>query len=135
MSESDDMAANDDQFDDDRDDDNDGEDDGDNDGEEQALDSFWWLAAAGDTIIWARLSTFPSGVAEVFDCDGNILRYPDEEAARVALLDAEFRALDGLDQDDADQWGLELDTLEPPMGDDLNALVPQMIEKNGRDGA
>ena len=127
MSESDDMAANDDQFDD-------NDDEGD-DNCEQALDSFWWLAAAGDTIIWARLSTFASGVAEVFDCDGNILRYPDEEAARVALLDAEFRAMDGLDQDDADQWGLELDTLEPPMGDDLNALVPQMIEKNGRDGA
>ena len=126
MSESDDSAANDDLFDDDS-----GEGD---DSSEQALDSFWWLAAAGDTIIWARLSTFASGVAEVFDCDGNILRYPDEEAARVALLDAEFRALDGLDQDDADQWGLELDTLEPPMGDDLDALVPQMIEKNGRDG-
>ena len=40
---------------------------------------------------------------------------------------------DGMDQDDADNWGIELDTLEPPMGDDLDALVPQMIEKNGRD--
>lgn len=128
MSDFDDIAANDDPFDDDSD--SEGDDTG-----EQALDSFWWLAAAGDTIIWARLSTFPSGVAEVFDCDGNILRYPDEEAARVALLDAEFRAMDGLDKDDADQWGLDLDTLEPPMGDDLDALVPQMIEKNGRDGA
>lgn len=101
--------------------------------QEQALAHFWWLAAAGDTIIWARLSTFPSGVSEVFDCDGNILRYPDEDAARVALMDAEFRALEGMDQDDADHWGLDLDTLEPPMGDDLDALVPQMIEKNGRD--
>lgn len=100
---------------------------------EQATGHYWWLAAAGDTIIWARLSTFASGIAEVFDCDGNILRYPDEEAARVALLDAEFRALDGMDQDDADNWGLDLDTLEPPMGDDPGALVPQMIEKNGRD--
>ncbi|MFZ2237009.1 MAG: hypothetical protein WBP11_09815 [Dokdonella sp.] len=128
MSDAMDEAANDDQF------EEDGGDEG-NDGSEQELDSFWWLAAAGDTIIWARLSTFASGIAEVFDCDGNILRYPDEEAARVALLDAEFRAMDGLDQDDADQWGLDLDTLEPPMGDDLDALVPQMIEKNGRDGA
>ena len=128
MSESDDIAANDDQFDDDNDGDRD-------DTGEQALDSAWWLAAAGDTIIWARLSTFASGIAEVFDCDGNILRYPDEEAARVALMDAEFRAMDGLDKDDADHWGLDLDTLEPPMGDDLDALVPQMIEKNGRDGA
>lgn len=102
-------------------------------GAEQALSSDWWLAAAGDTIIWARLSVFPSGIAEVFDCDGNILRYPSEEDARVALLDAEFRAMDGMDQDDADNWGIDLDTLEPPMGDDLDALVPQMIEKNGRD--
>ncbi len=127
MSDAIDEAANDDQFEDD-----DG-DEGIDDGREQELASFWWLAAAGDTIIWARLSTFASGIAEVFDCDGNILRYPDEEAARVALLDAEFRAMDGLDQDDADQWGLDLDTLEPPMGDDDDALVPQMIEKNGRD--
>ena len=129
MSDPMDEAANDDPFDDD--DFVEGADDG----TEQELDAFWWLAAAGDTIIWARLATLASGIAEVFDCDGNILRYPDEEAARVALLDAEFRAMDGLDQDDADQWGLDLDTLEPPMGDDLAALVPQMIEKNGRDGA
>ena len=129
MSDPMDEAANDDPFDDD--------DfvEGDDDGTEQELDAFWWLAAAGDTIIWARLATLASGIAEVFDCDGNILRYPDEEAARVALLDAEFRAMDGLDQDDADNWGLDLDTLEPPMGDDLDSLVPQMIEKNGRDGA
>lgn len=135
MSEHDDVEANDDEFEENEGDDSEDEGEGDDNGYEKPLDSFWWLAAAGDTIIWARLSTFASGVAEVFDCDGNILRYPDEEAARVALLDAEFRAMDGLDQDDADQWGLDLDTLEPPMGDDLDALVPQMIEKNGRDGA
>ncbi len=129
MSDPMDEAANDDHFEDDD------FDEGNDDGTEPELAAFWWLAAAGDTIIWARLATFASGFAEVFDCDGNILRYPDEEAARVALLDAEFRAMDGLDQDDADQWGLDLDTLEPPMGDDLDALVPQMIEKNGRDGA
>ena len=128
MSDDIDEAANDDQY-----EDNDG-DEGNDDGSERELASFWWLAAAGDTIVWARLSTFASGIAEVFDCDGNILRYPDEEAARVALLDAEFRAMDGLDQDDAEHWGLDLDTLEPPMGDDLDSLVPQMIEKNGRDG-
>lgn len=102
-------------------------------GDEVAIARHWWLAFHGDTLIWARLSTYASGIAEVFDCDGNTLRYPDEADARAALLDAEFRALDGMDDDDADAWHLDLDTLEPPLGDDPDVLVAQMIVKHGRD--
>lgn len=89
----------------------------------------WWLAALGDTLIWARLSVLDSGIAEVLDSDGGILRYDDETAARMALLDAEFRALDGLDEDDAAALGFDLDSVEPPSGDSDENLLKHMVQK------
>ena len=89
----------------------------------------WWLAALGDTLIWARLSVLESGIAEVFDSDGRVLRYDDETAARMALLDAEFRAFDGLDEDDAAALGFDLDSVEPPSADSDEDLVKHMVQK------
>lgn len=89
----------------------------------------WWLAVLGDMLVWARLTVLDDGVAEVFDSDGGTLRYDDETAARMALLDAEFRALDGLDEDDAAMLGFDLDELEPPRGDSDEDLLPQMVRK------
>jgi hypothetical protein len=89
----------------------------------------WWIAVLGDTLIWARLVVTDSGIAEVFDSDGRTLRYDDETAARMALLDAEFRAFDGLDEDDAAMLGFDLEGLEPPRGDSDEELVANMVEK------
>jgi hypothetical protein len=89
----------------------------------------WWVAAVGDTLIWARLTITESGIAEVFDSDGRTLRYDDEAQARMALLDAEFRAFDGLDDDDAAILGFDLDDVEPPRGDNDEELMPQMVSK------
>lgn len=89
----------------------------------------WWLAALGDTLVWARLAVLDDGVAEVFDSDGRTLRYDDETAARMALLDAEFRAYDGLDEDDAAALGFDLDEVEPPRGDRDEELLARMVQK------
>ncbi len=89
----------------------------------------WWLATFGDTLMWARLQVLESGIAEVFDNDGRVLRYDDEGAARMALLDAEFRAFDGLDEDDAALLGFDLDEIEPPDADSDEELVPLMVQR------
>ena len=94
-----------------------------------AGDAQWWVAAIGDTLIWARLTIGEDGIAEVFDSDGGTLRYDDETAARMALLDAEFRAWDGLDEDDAALLGFDFDEVEPPEGDSDEELLPRMIAK------
>ncbi len=93
------------------------------------MNAQWWLAALGDTLIWARLSVLESGIAEVLDNDGRVLRYDDETAARMALLDAEFRAFDGLDEDDAAVLGFDLDSVEPPSGDSDEDLLKRMVQK------
>jgi hypothetical protein len=97
--------------------------------EPQPIDSQWWLAAFGDTVIWARLDLLESGVAEVFDSDGRVLRYDDEGAARMALLDAEFRSFEGLDADDAEALGFDLEEIEPPRGETDEELLPRMVLK------
>ena len=52
-------------------------------------------------------------------CAGNV---------RAALLDAEFRALDGMDDEDAAELGLPLAELLPPEGDD-EALIARMVQE------
>ena len=69
-------------------------------------------------LVWARLRVLEAGTAEVFDSDGNTLAYDSEDTARAALMDAEFVALDGLDEDDAAERGFALDELAPPQAED-----------------
>ena len=89
----------------------------------------WWIAVVGDLLIWARLSVLDDGIAEVFDSDGGTLRYDDETTVRMALLDAEFRAFDGSDEDDAAALGFDLDEIEQPSADNDEDLLPQMVDK------
>ena len=88
----------------------------------------WWLAVLGRTLVWARLRVSDSGVAEVYDCDGNTLTYDSEDTARAALLDADFLAIDGLDDEDADRMGIDLERLVPPQGAEGEALRAAMIQ-------
>jgi hypothetical protein len=89
----------------------------------------WWIAALGDVLVWARLRVLESGLTEVFSADGETLRYDDEDSAHAALLDANFRAFDGLDEEDAAEMGFDLDSVEPPDAESDEALLPLMTEK------
>lgn len=92
----------------------------------------WWLASPAALLVWARLRVLDSGVAQVFDSQGETLVYDSEDSARAALLEAEFSALDGLDDDDAvAMTGMLADELEPPQGDSDEELLPQMIRNLG----
>lgn len=95
-------------------------------------DENWWLATAGNTLIWARLSVLEGGTAEVLDCDGATLPYDSEDSARAALMDAEFVSLDGLDADDALSRGFSLEELQPPQAATDEALRPRMIQTLGK---
>jgi hypothetical protein len=89
--------------------------------------SEWWIASLGSTLVWARLDLLEAGTASVFDCDGRSLPYDSEDSARNALLDAEFRAWDGLDESDAAELGIDLGSLRPPQGEDPESLRARMI--------
>ena len=89
----------------------------------------WWLAPLADTLVWARLRVLVSGAAEVFGANGETLHYVDADSAQMALLDAEFRAFDGIDDDDAALFGFDLGDVEPPDGGSDEELLGLMTEK------
>jgi hypothetical protein len=89
----------------------------------------WWVASLGNLLVWARLRVLDSGTAEVLSAEGETLRYDDEDTAHQALLDAEFRAFDGLDEDDAAMLGFDLSSVQPPEAESDEDLLPLMTEK------
>jgi hypothetical protein len=89
----------------------------------------WWLTIFNRHLVWARLRVMDSGVAHVFDSTGNTLSYESEDIARSALMDAEFRSLDGMDDDDAEEFGVLLEDLLPPEAEHDDDLVPLMMRK------
>ena len=56
-----------------------------------------------------------------------IQRTPSDVLA--ALLDAEYRAFDGLDDDDADLLGFDLDSVAPPHAGGENADAEDLLEQ------
>lgn len=92
----------------------------------------WWIASLGQTLIWARLRILVAGTAEVLDSDGNTLPYASEDDARNALLDAEFVAFDGLDEEDALGRGFSLDEIAPPRATSEAELRPLMVQSLGK---
>lgn len=90
--------------------------------------TFWWVAGIGNALIWSRLRILDSGHAEIFAADGRTLQFDDADAARAALLDAEFRAFDGLDEDDAALLGFNLARMAPPHAEDDQHLLPLMTQ-------
>lgn len=91
----------------------------------------WWLARPEHLLVWARLQITESGIAMVFDSAGETLTYENEDIAKAALLDADFRAFDGMDQADADDLGLWLEELEPPQGESDEELARLMVKSIG----
>ena len=92
----------------------------------------WWLASLGRTLVWARMRVREAGTAEVLDSDGNTLSYDSPDTARAALMDAEFVAFDGLDEDDALARGFRLGEVTPPRAISDDALRPLMVMSLGR---
>ena len=92
------------------------------------MNETWWVASLGKVLVWARMRVHDSGTAEVFDSDGKTLTYDSEDSARAALLDAEFRAFDGLDDDDAHALGFSLQVIQPPHAADDEALRERMFQ-------
>ncbi|MDH5833768.1 hypothetical protein [Luteimonas kalidii] len=91
----------------------------------------WWLASLGRTIVWARLRMREAGTAEVFDSDGATLVYDSEDTARAMLMDADFVAFDGMDEDDALARGFSLAELAPPEGGNDDVLRARMVQSLG----
>lgn len=89
----------------------------------------WWLAVVGDHLMWARLRELDAGTADILDNDGRLLLYDSPDTARAALMDADYRELDGLDAEDAEALGLDLATLAPPAADDEAALARLMTQR------
>lgn len=94
----------------------------------ESATTHWWLVGLGNMLVWSRLRLFNDGHAEIFAADGRTLHFESHEVARAALMDAEFRALDGLDEEDAGMLGFDLASTAPPFAETDKDLLPLMTQ-------
>ena len=92
----------------------------------------WWLAAPEHLLVWARLRVLRQrhrrtcSTATATRCT-----YDSEDIARAALMDADFRSLDGMDDDDADDIGLLARGPGAAAGRQRRRPVAQMVRTLG----
>ena len=93
----------------------------------------WWLAVLGRQAFWAYLREKQAGTGEIVDHRGQRLLYDSIDSARAALLEADYRAFDGLDATDALMWGISLADLTPPHWTNTDPPLTAMQVQLGRD--
>lgn len=76
-------------------------------------DSWYLMYSSFPNLNWARLRSFTSGKAEVFDCDGKTHYFESREEALNRLLEDEFIAFEKLDSEDEAEYGIKLAEIEP----------------------
>lgn len=89
----------------------------------------WWFVTLGDRLTWARLAEYDNGHAHVLAADGVVRQFVDLDSAHTELLDADYRAFDGLDEEDAEALGFDLDSVAPPHADDDEDLLKLMTQR------
>ena len=61
----------------------------------------WWLDVTGlPDLLWARLSAFVDGHADVLDLDGELHEFAAQHDARYWLLEDEYEPLESVNDDD-----------------------------------
>ena len=93
----------------------------------------WWLAVLGRQAFWAYLREKEAGTAEIVDHNGQHLLYDSVDSARAALLEADYRAFDGLDAADALTWGISIADFSPPRWTSTEPPLNAMQVQLGRD--
>ncbi|MBE9041014.1 hypothetical protein IQ235_09500 [Oscillatoriales cyanobacterium LEGE 11467] len=90
----------------------------------------WWLSyATFPDLIWALLQVYDNDVAEVLTMDGDRYRFENEEEARLWLSEDEYSSFTSLDEDDEEDLGCSISSIQIPSGNSDNELVSKMYVK------
>ena len=88
----------------------------------------WWLMSCSfPDLNWARLRVYSDSTAEIFDCDGKTSRYPNEEEARINLIDDEYEEFNYLlEEEDELDLSIPLSSIKSPSAKNDEKLQPKM---------
>lgn len=75
---------------------------------------------------WARLRVYDDETAEVFDLDGETWKFEDVEDAKIWLCDDEYTPFNSLDEEDEEELGVPLSSIEIPSGESDAELLKKM---------
>lgn len=92
-------------------------------------ESWWLMYCCFPNLRWTRLQVYSDSSAEVLDSDGSKLKFQNEEEAQYFLLEDEYTPFQNLDQEDEQELGITLDSIEIPSGETDEELIAKMYVK------
>ena len=90
----------------------------------------WWLSYAGfPDLIWARIQIYDDRTAEVLTMDGDRYQFKNEEDAILELQQDEYSSFASLDEDDEEELGCSISSIQIPSGNNDEEIVSNMYVK------
>ncbi len=92
-------------------------------------ESWWLMYCCFPNLRWARLQVYTDTSAEVLDSDGSKFKFQNQEQAQYFLLEDEYISFEKIDQEDEQDLGITLDSIEIPSGKTYEELIGKMYVK------
>ncbi|MBP0029242.1 hypothetical protein [Roseofilum sp. Guam] len=90
----------------------------------------WWLDTGGfPDLHWARIQVFGDNTAEVLDMDGSRYQFDNEQEAIYFLLEDDYGSFNTLDEEDEQELGIPISSIQVPSGDSDDEIIKQMYIK------
>ncbi|MBP0028938.1 hypothetical protein [Roseofilum sp. Guam] len=97
------------------------------------LKETWWLAYTEfPDLVWARIQVYEDGTAEILSPTGHRYKYKSEEEADLELSQDEYQRLHSLDEEDEEELGIPLSSIQIPSGESDNEIIQKMYVKRSR---
>ncbi|MGB3511450.1 MAG: hypothetical protein WBA93_19880 [Microcoleaceae cyanobacterium] len=78
---------------------------------------------------WSRLQVYDDNTAEVLQPDGRRYKFDNEEEARWFLLEDDYSSLDNLDEEDEEELGMPISSIQIPSGNSDDEIIKKMYVK------
>lgn len=87
----------------------------------------WWLDSGRyPNLYWSRLQVYDDNTAEVLQSDGGRYKFNNEEEAIYFLREDDYYSLDVLDEEDEEELGIPISSIQIPSGDSDEEIIKKM---------
>jgi len=90
----------------------------------------WWIDTGRyPDLYWSRLQVYDDNTVEILKSDGGRYHFKNEEDAIDFLLEDDYRSFHVLDEEDEEELGIPISSIQIPSGDSDDEIIKKMYVK------